>query len=234
MNWILVAFGLGFVGSLHCAGMCGPLVLALPFSNQKGMMQVVGNTVYQLGRIATYAFIGLLFGFIGRGFSLAGIQQPLSIALGVAMILIILLPKLIPLHRSPFFLQKLVIGLKKQLGMFLNRTGMGAFFITGLLNGLLPCGLVYMALLSALAIGSPLQSAGFMAAFGFGTFPMLFGIALTGSFISLKWRNLFNKAAPYVVVLLGLVFILRGLGLGIPFISPPDKALQVEQTENCH
>ena len=234
MNWIWAAFGLGFVGSLHCAGMCGPLALALPFSQEKGFLQLVGNTVYQLGRITTYAVIGLLFGFIGRGFSLAGIQQPLSITLGVAMILIILLPKVFPLHRTPPVLQKAVINLKKQLGSFLKKRGIGAFYTPGLLNDLLLCGLVYMALLGALGIGSPLESAAFMAAFGFGTFPMMFGIALTGSFISLKWRNIFNKAVPYAVVVLGIIFILRGMGLGIKFISPPDKALEIEQTESCH
>ena len=234
MNWIWAAFGLGFVGSLHCAGMCGPLALALPFSQKQGAQQVIGNTIYQLGRIFTYAIIGFLFGLIGRGFSLAGIQQPLSISLGVAMILIILLPKIFPLHRTPPFLQKPILTLKKKLGLFLKREGFGAFFITGLLNGLLPCGLVYMALLGALGIGNPMYSAAFMAAFGFGTFPMMFGIALTGGFISVKWRSLFNKAVPYAVVVLGLIFILRGMGLGIKFLSPPDAALQIDQTESCH
>ena len=234
MHWILAAFGLGFIGSLHCAGMCGPLALALPFNQQKGIMQLVGNTTYQLGRVTTYAFIGLLFGFIGRGFSLAGIQQPLSITLGIAMILIILVPRLFPLHRTPAFLQKGVITLKKQLGSFLNKRGIGAFYITGVLNGFLPCGLVYMALLGALGIGSPLDSAAFMAAFGFGTFPMMFGIALTGSFISLTWRKRFSKAVPYAVVLLGIIFILRGMGLGIAFVSPPTQALEINQTQSCH
>lgn len=234
MSYLLAAFGLGFVGSLHCAGMCGPLALALPFSEKSGLEQLVYNTTYQLGRITTYSTIGLLFGFIGRGFSLAGIQQPLSIAIGVAMILIMLLPKIIPIHRTPPLLQKAVINLKKQLGFFLKKRGLGAFYVTGILNGLLPCGLVYMALLGAIGIGSPLESAAFLAVFGLGTFPMMFSIAIAGSFISTKWRSIFNKSIPYLVVLFGLIFILRGMGLGISYISPPNDALQVEQTKPCH
>jgi sulfite exporter TauE/SafE len=232
--WGWAAFGLGLLGSLHCAGMCGPIALALPFNQETGYKQLFGNVLYQGGRIVTYSFIGLLFGLIGRGFSLAGIQQPLSIAIGVAMIITVLLPRLIPLHRSPAFLQRPIISLKKQLGTFMRKRGIAAFFITGILNGFLPCGLVYMALLGALGIGNPAQSAGFMAMFGLGTFPMMFAIALSGNFISVQWRSIFNKVVPYFVVLLGVVFILRGLGLGIKYISPPDAALQVEQAAECH
>ncbi len=234
MTWLWAAFGLGLLGSLHCVGMCGPITLALPFNKGNLGLHVTGNVFYQLGRVVTYGIIGLLFGTIGRGFSLAGIQQPVSIVLGALMIAAIVLPKVINLHRTPGFLQKAIVGLKKQMGSFLQRRGLGALFVTGLLNGFLPCGLVYMALLGALGIGSPLESAGFMIFFGLGTFPMMFAIAFTGNFISVKWRSLFNKAVPYVVVMLGLVFILRGMGLGIKFLSPPDKALQVEQTEQCH
>jgi sulfite exporter TauE/SafE len=234
MAWLWAAFGLGILGSLHCAGMCGPIALALPFNREHIGLHLTGNVFYQLGRIFTYAFIGLLFGTIGRGFSLAGIQQPLSIAVGALMIGAILVPRIINLHRSPGFLQRGINWLKAQMGNYLKRRGLGALFVTGLLNGFLPCGLVYMALIGALGIGSPLESAGFMTFFGLGTFPMMFAIALTGNFISVKWRSIFNRAVPYVVVMLGLVFILRGMGLGIKFLSPPDKALQVEQTEQCH
>lgn len=232
--WGWAAFGLGLVGSLHCAGMCGPIALSLPFNQETGFRQLLGNVTYQIGRIVTYSFIGVLFGIIGRGFSLAGIQQPLSIAIGALMIAVVLLPKLIPLHRSPAFLQRAIINLKKNLGSFMRKRGVTAFFITGILNGFLPCGLVYMALLGALGIGNPAESALFMAMFGAGTFPMMFAIALSGNFISVQWRSVFNKAVPYLVVVLGLVFILRGMGLGIKYVSPPNKALQVEQAAECH
>lgn len=234
MEWLWAGFGLGLLGSLHCAGMCGPIALALPFSNTSKSLQLFGNVSYQLGRVVTYGLIGLLFGTIGRGFSLAGIQQPLSIALGILMILVVVLPRIFNTHKSPVFLQKSVNLVKVSMGNFLKRRGLFALFTTGLLNGLLPCGLVYMALLGALGIGSPVMSSAFMVFFGLGTFPMMFGIALAGNLISSKWRNIFTKAIPYFVVLLGMVFILRGLGIGIKYISPPDGALQINQTEECH
>jgi sulfite exporter TauE/SafE len=150
------------------------------------------------------------------------------------MIAIILFPKLINTHKTPPFLRQLVDKLKGALSAFITKKGLFALFITGILNGFLPCGLVYMALLGAIGIGTPLESSLFMMFFGLGTFPMMFAIALSGNFISIKWRNLFNKAVPYFVVILGIVFILRGLGIGIKYVSPPEQALQIDQTEECH
>lgn len=234
MEWLWAGFGIGFLGSLHCAGMCGPIALAIPFNASNKGLHLLGNISYQFGRIVTYSIIGLLFGLIGRGFSLAGIQQPLSIAIGAIMIAVILLPRLFNTHKTPGFLAQAIQKLKLYLGQFIVKKGLPALFVTGLLNGLLPCGLVYMALLGAIGIGSPLNSAMFMAFFGLGTFPMMFAVALSGNFISIRWRNLFNRAIPYFVVLLGIVFILRGLGIGIKYISPPEQALQINQTEECH
>ena len=234
MDWLWAGFGIGFLGSLHCAGMCGPIALAIPFSASNKGLHLLGNSVYQFGRITTYATIGVLFGLIGRGFSLAGIQQPLSIAIGALMILIIILPRFFNTHKTPSVWARWVQQVKLYLGKFIRKTGLPALFVTGLLNGLLPCGLVYMALLGAIGIGTPLDSALFMAFFGLGTFPMMFAVALSGNFISIKWRNLFNRAVPYFVVILGIVFILRGLGIGIKYVSPPQGALQIEQTEECH
>ena len=234
MEWLWAGFGMGLLGSFHCAGMCGPIALALPFNATNRLSHLTGNVIYQFGRITTYAFIGLLFGFLGRGFSLAGIQQPLSIGLGIFMILIVVLPKLFNTHKSPRILQIAIQGVKKGLGNFLKKRGYFALYTTGILNGLLPCGLVYMALLGAIGIGDPLMSSTFMAFFGLGTFPMMFTIALAGNFLSIKWRTLFNKAVPYFVIVLGIVFILRGLGIGIKYLSPPDQALQINQTEECH
>jgi len=234
MNWFLAAFGIGFLGSLHCAGMCGPIALAMPAAQGNRWVQLLSNLSYQIGRIVTYGFIGLLFGLIGRGFSIAGIQQPLSIALGVLMILAVVLPQVVKINQTPKILQTSISNLKKNMGNFLRKRGLSARFATGMLNGLLPCGLVYMALLGALGIGSPWLSSGFMVFFGLGTFPVMFFIAFSGQIISVKWRNIFNKVAPYAVVVLGLIFVLRGMGLGIKYISPLNNALQVEATEQCH
>lgn len=234
MSWLLAGFGMGMLGSLHCAGMCGPIALALPVVQGNRWEQFFSNISYQIGRILTYGFIGLIFGIVGRGFSLAGIQQPLSIALGLLMISVVVFPRLVKINQTPVLLQKGISALKQNLGGFLRKKGLLARFITGLLNGFLPCGLVYMALLGALGIGNPWYSSAFMMFFGLGTFPMMFAIALSGQMFSLQWRKIFNKVAPYAVVVLGLIFVLRGMGLGIKFISPPNQALQIEAAEECH
>ncbi len=230
MEWVWVGFGIGLMGSFHCAGMCGPIVLALPLQKQNALAK---NVLYQLGRIVSYSLIGLLFGFVGRGFSLAGLQQPLSIAIGVFMIASVLLPRVINTHKTPVFLQKIILLLRNKLGKLLKQNSFKALFITGILNGFLPCGLVYMALLGAIGIGNPFSSALFMAFFGLGTFPMMFTIAFSQNIISLKWRRVFTKMVPYFIVILGILFIARGLGYGIKYISPSDEVLQVNTLENC-
>lgn len=233
MDWLWIGFGIGLVGSFHCAGMCGPIALALPTARASTSQQLAANVLYQLGRITTYASIGLLFGFFGRGFSLAGIQQPVSIFIGLTMVATVLVPRLFNLHKSPKFMQNLVLWIKKKLGHSLQKRGLTTLYITGLLNGLLPCGLVYMALLGALGIGTPMQSSAFMAAFGFGTFPMMFAIAFSGNLLSIKWRRALNKTVPYAVVILGTLLVLRGLGLGVHLVSPPNNALQIENQQEC-
>ena len=111
MEWVWAGFGMGLLGSFHCAGMCGPIALSLPFSTNNQYSHLTGNVLYQLGRVTTYGIIGFIFGFIGRGFSLAGIQQPLSIGIGILMILLVLLPKLFNTHQSPSILKNVILGL---------------------------------------------------------------------------------------------------------------------------
>ncbi|MGV9012335.1 MAG: sulfite exporter TauE/SafE family protein [Flavobacteriales bacterium] len=89
-----------------------------------------------------------------------------------------------------------------------------------MLNGLLPCGLVYIALAAALMQDGPLASAAFMVAFGLGTWPALIAVRLGGSMIPNGKRALFRRFQPYLVAAMGLLFVLRGSGLGIPYVSP--------------
>lgn len=234
MNIWWAGFGIGLLGSLHCVGMCGPIALALPFDRSRTTRLFAGNTFYNLGRVVTYTLLGAAAGLIGRGFSLAGLQQPLSIAIGVLLIMGILLPWL-GVHIS--FLAPINRGVgkvKAWLGMFLRRKGIFALFTTGLLNGLLPCGLVYVGLFGAMGTGSSLEGALFMAAFGMGTFSMMFAIGWAGNLISPTIRIKLQKAIPVFVVLLGVIFILRGFGLNIKYLSPSEGALTIEQTESCH
>lgn len=215
MLW--TAFILGFLGSFHCVGMCGPIALAIGGSGSKSFFY--NKILYNLGRSVTYAILGLIIGSIGFSLSLAGVQQGFSIAMGVLILIMALSYKKAEQFLSIPALSGIVIWVKSQLNRFLKAGGPFAFFATGLANGLLPCGMVYMALVAALAFQSPLLGATYMFFFGIGTIPLLLMLMYSGDLISIGARQKFQKAIPYLGVLIGLLFIYRGLGLGM-FFSP--------------
>jgi sulfite exporter TauE/SafE len=212
-----IAFILGFLGSLHCAAMCGPLMLALPVPTGGPLRFVAGRIVYQLGRIATYCLLGVVAGLAGRSLLLTGFQRWISITLGVAILLGFLLSKRIALA-APVI--RLVTRLKSAMGAQLQRRSFLSLGLLGLLNGLLPCGLVYVAMAGAVSRGGMLAGAGYMAAFGIGTLPMLLVISFSGRMFPLSWRLKLRGAIPVGVCLLAALLILRGLSLGIPYLSP--------------
>ncbi|HJY62938.1 MAG TPA: sulfite exporter TauE/SafE family protein [Ignavibacteria bacterium] len=214
---LLTGFLLGFLGSFHCIGMCGPLVLALPYSPNLIASRLLHNT----GRVITYGMFGLVFGLIGSRLYLAGLQQIFSVALGVIIIITIILPHRI---KSKFLivtgLNKLLLVLKKKLSELYKSKSLFSKLGIGILNGFLPCGFVYMALTGALIVGSVPGSALFMIMFGIGTIPAMLAVSLAGKLITLNVRDKFRKLIPAFSVLIALLFILRGLNLGIPYISP--------------
>ena len=229
------ALVLGLLGSLHCVGMCGPIAFMLPLNRQDRAKQWTQLGLYHLGRIMAYGLIGLVFGLIGKGLYLFGFQQKLSIALGVVMILLVLIPgrtfrkwKLArPIYR--------ILGkLQSALGAKLKEGNPDAFLSIGFLNGFLPCGLVYMALVGAMAMASAPMGALYMMVFGLGTSPLMSVAALMGRLFKGRWLPVVRKWIPVFVVLIGLLFILRGMGLGIPYISPPAPKDQITNTVDCH
>lgn len=229
-NFIVTALTLGLIGSFHCAGMCGPIALAIPLNNNNWLTKATGSVLYNIGRAVTYAIMGALFGLISSGFAMAGFQKWVSILMGTIMVLSVLFPSL---YKNRFDFEKSAFSfvgkLKIKLGNLLRRRSFGSLFLIGILNGLLPCGLVYMAIAGALATGNSVSGALFMFLFGLGTLPMLFAISIIGNTLSLQLRKKMTKVIPIVVMFIGILFILRGLGLGIPYISPPDKKLHVPQ-----
>jgi sulfite exporter TauE/SafE len=232
---LLSAFLLGLAGSFHCVGMCGPIAFILPIDKSSPFKMAFQTIFYHLGRLLTYSLIGLLFGLLGKGLSLAGIQQQLSIIIGVLMIAIFFIPfnKLLSINfSSP--ISKLVVQLKKQLGTFLKRRSNSSIFIIGILNGFLPCGLVYMAVIGSIAMASAYSGAFYMFLFGLGTIPLMTVAVYLGNFINIAVRNKIQKMIPVFVVIIGILFILRGLGLGIPLISPPNESLKIENPAKCH
>ena len=211
------AFILGLVGSLHCAGMCGPLALALPSTGGSPFGFVAGRLGYNCGRVVTYCILGLIFGLAGRSLVLAGIQGWVSIGLGVALLAGLLSSRTLGLSR-PITLT--VNFLKIKMTNLLHRRSLLALGLLGLLNGLLPCGLVYVACAGATATGGVLPGMGYMAAFGAGTVPLMLGIGLSGKLVPWAVRLQLRKAIPVSVFLLASLLILRGMSLGIPYLSP--------------
>jgi sulfite exporter TauE/SafE len=240
MGFLIAAISLGLLGSLHCVGMCGPLALALPIHHKSLSFKIGSVFAYNIGRALTYFLLGVLFGLIGQGFAIFGLQQFLSISIGSLILLSILLPKVFWFNflNNPRW-QIFVSRLKGAMSDFINNADTTSFLIIGLLNGLLPCGLVYMAIAGAIASGSSLHGGLFMAAFGIGTIPAMFGIMWFGQLISVKFRSGIRKAFPYMISVIAIMMILRGMNLGIPYISPKMEKGKTEvscheQKECCH
>ncbi|OCB78690.1 sulfite exporter TauE/SafE family protein [Flavobacterium crassostreae] len=232
---LYTAFIFGLISSLHCIGMCGPIALMLPVDRSNKAKKVIQIMTYHLGRITAYATIGLVFGLVGKGFFMAGLQQKMSIIIGICMIAIVLLPEQIFAKYNfskPVF--KIIAKVKQQLGKQFKNKSYQSLFTIGLLNGLLPCGMVYVALFGAIAMQSASLGVVYMILFGLGTVPMMSSIVYLNTFISLEVRNKIQKTIPYVAVFIGVLFILRGLGLGIPYVSPSNMSLFVQATPNCH
>lgn len=227
MAILFSALVLGLMGSFHCVGMCGPIAIALPLHGNTTSQKIFGGTLYNVGRTITYGIMGALFGMLGQGIQMIGFQQKISVIMGVLMIISVLFPAL---FKNQYSMEKswfsLVGKLKKSIGkMFSIRTFSSLFFI-GMLNGLLPCGLVYMAIAGAIGTGGVLEGTLYMILFGLGTIPMLLTITLAGNFLSSTIRNKINKLIPVLVVVVGILFVLRGLSLGIPYLSPPKQKIE--------
>lgn len=211
------AFALGLVGSLHCAGMCGPLAMALPVTGRSTLTFATGRAAYNLGRVITYCLLGILFGGLGKTLLLAGVQRWLSIGLGVLLLAGLFSSRRLAVS-SP--VTAMVNWLKQRMSGMLRRRSFAAMTLLGLLNGLLPCGLVYVAGAGAITTGDLFSGAAYMAAFGGGTVPMMLAISLSGRWFPASLRLKLVKVIPVSVFLLATLLILRGMSLGIPYVSP--------------
>ena len=227
MAILLSALILGLMGSFHCAGMCGPIAIALPLHGNTVPQKIFGGTLYNVGRTITYGIMGAIFGLLGQGLHMIGFQQKISVIMGAVMIVSVLFPALFKnQYRMDKSMFSIVGKLKKRIGeMFSIRSFQSLFFI-GMLNGLLPCGLVYMAIAGAIGTGNAAEGTLYMILFGLGTIPMLLTISLAGNIMSQAIRRKINKLIPVMVVVVGLLFILRGLSLGIPYLSPEKQKIE--------
>jgi sulfite exporter TauE/SafE len=215
--------------------MCGPIALMIPVDRTNPAKKTTQIITYHLGRLTAYALIGLVFGLVGKGFFLAGIQQRLSVFIGVAMIITILTPERVLANYNfskPVY--RLISKIKSSLGKQFKNKSYRSLFTIGLLNGFLPCGMVYVALFGAIAMQNVPFGILYMLLFGIGTIPMMSSVTYLNSIMTVSFRNKIQKAIPYVGVVIGVLFILRGLGLGIPYVSPANMSLFVQETPNCH
>lgn len=221
--WVLITGGfvLGLLGSMHCVGMCGPLALALPVHHLTGYRRLVMLLLYQLGRVITYASLGLLFGFAGRHIYIAGFQQWFSIGTGILIFVLLTLNYLYKKNIQPPFIRSFYKKIQEII-IFILQSEKNAFsyLLLGMANGLLPCGMVYVAIAAALTGSTITGSVLFMTFFGLGTLPAMTAISYFGTSLSTGLRKTMRKAIPYGIALMAAVLILRGMNLGIPFISP--------------
>jgi sulfite exporter TauE/SafE len=226
---------LGLAGNLHCLGMCGPIALAVPIKRNTFTSKTFSILLYNAGRILVYGFFGFLFGLFGKGLFIAGFQQSLSIFLGVLIIMAVTLPYFNSKLKS--FNTPIILRIGKLKNIFQNQFKKSSYisiFTIGIFNGLLPCGLVFMALAGATATGSWQHGTIYMLLFGAGTLPVMFTLPYFGQFINQKVRLKFAQITPYVALMFGMLLILRGANLGIPYLSPFIEATKAGSTVICH
>lgn len=220
MLWTALLIGLS--SSLHCAGMCGPIALAIGSTSVSSRQRwITGRVLYNVGRTTTYVLLGVLFGLVGQGFVWSGMQQSLSIGLGILLLIVLLLQGQAEkqLLRWPW-LDRRLLHLRKALGQLLRQEQLPAMFHLGLLNGLLPCGMVYLALAGALTQPTLGRSMAFMAVFGIGTLPVMLSLSLGGPLLSQRLKQYSRQVMWGASFVVAVLLILRGLDLGIPYLSP--------------
>ena len=213
------AFLMGFFGSVHCAVMCGPIVLGLPLNKKSGWYNVLQVLLYQIGRISIYTLLGLALGLIGNTFAVFAKQETLSLTIGILLVLFALLQLSGRYVRGFQTTQnKMVIPISKLMGKVFKLPLWG--FFAGMLNGLIPCGMVYLALATALNSGTSQSGAAFMLLFGLGTTPLMLFVSLGGVYLKKYFKFNSQKLIPWFALFIGALFILRSANLDIPFLSP--------------
>lgn len=229
------AFTLGVFGSLHCIGMCGPIAMAIPIKDSSWGTRVSSSLFYNLGRITTYSLLGFVFGLFGKALVIAGFQKWFALTIGTLIIIYASLgitgfrfkgnSNLTNIFGYNFF--------RKAFAKLITNKSLGGLFILGLLNGLLPCGLVYLAIAGAIGASNGLYGALYMALFGLGTAPIMLSMPVIGNLLSTNFRSYLQKFVPAFIIMFGLVFLLRGANLGIPYLSPKIDTTEKQMVSCC-
>lgn len=225
---LISSFLLGIGGSLHCLGMCGPLALSIPFGTT-GNSKKLRLLAYYFSKAIAYGVMGAVFGLFGKGLIMMHWQQVLSIVAGSFIILWVVFPILKPGQGSFLF--------QKQYSILYNKLQyqprLRYYSLLGFLNGFLPCGLVYTALAAATVSGS--ATGGFLAMFlfGMGTAPALIILIILKNKMSFRLRQKLKPVSLVLSISIGLLLVVRGLNLGIPYVSPEVTKDNIVQ-KCCH
>ncbi len=230
----LTALTLGMIGSFHCVGMCGPLAFSLPLKNDNDWSRFSGSFLYNIGRVTTYILLGVIFGFAGKSFSIFGFQQGLSIILGIFILLILFFSKSqLALNVKYFQWPAYNETIRALLGQLFFKKSNWSLYAIGILNGLLPCGLIYLAIAGATATADPIRSSFFMASFGLGTLPVMWSVSFFGNYVGLGVRKKIKRIYPVMMALTACLLIIRGMGLDIPYLSPSTK-YNSKEVQQCY
>jgi sulfite exporter TauE/SafE len=221
MEVLWAGITIGFFGSFHCVGMCSPIAMMMGTNITNSFAFFSSRFLYNIGRAFMYALLGALFGFIGTGVRLSGLQEIISVFAGIVILVVVFLPSSLRVRLEYIPpLQFLASWVKKTLSPLFTSSAPLKHFLVGLINGLLPCGFVYVGLAAALYVGTSVDGMTFMLGFGLGTFPAMFVVAYGSRMVSPALRGKLYGLMPYMTAVIGVMLILRGLSLDIPFVSP--------------
>lgn len=217
---------MGMLGSWHCAGMCGGLML-YHFSNNRNVF--FRFLIYHSSRMLGYGLLGLMFGQLGFIGSLIGWQKLLSIISGMILIYLALsyfLPIGIDIFKNINFTSIISECFSFSSNRFYR------YAVSGIANAFLPCGFSLMAAIYAMTTYSLQKGMLFMLSFGMGTIPALLLVTLLAQQVSyFKW---FKYTMPVMSLIIGILLILRTMNLGIPFISPNIQMSKKSTVIECH
>ncbi len=210
----IAALTMGIVGSLHCVGMCGPIIMSIPWSNTQKALQI---SLYHVGRATTYAIMGALVGGVGQLFLPKDLGVWPALISGSVLVLVFLAQSFPTVLQNNRFPASSIAGFFRS---FLKMESVFSRFFMGMVNGILPCGMVYSALAVAILYHNAPYSGLFMFLFGIGTSPLLVLLSRIKMYLSKYPFFKREKTIRFALLVLGLLIILRGANLGIPMISP--------------
>lgn len=222
---------LGLSSSFHCVGMCGPIAMAIPLDRSSNVRMISGALQYNIGRIITYAILGALVGTIGISIRAIGVLQWLSIISGAFLIIFAwrkYLHKLLPSMPALSVVNKFT---GKGMSAVMRSGSPFKLFFLGSINGLLPCGMVFVGLTNAVLTGNIVEGSLAMAMFGLGTLPSMFAVAFMANKLSSSFRTKMNKSVPYLLSIVGVLIMLRGMNLNIPYLSPAPHVVENVQED---